>query len=262
MSMIAFVANYEDLSTDKGYQFKFYCDKCHNGFLSGYEANTLGTAAGLLEAAGSFFGSYLHQAGETAFAVQRAIGGPSHDAAVQRAVTEGKTHFHQCPRCAQWVCPEVCWNSKVGLCHSCAPNIQGTIAVAQSNATADQINAKVRQQDMISGLDLRTPAVVPPVSGSGGFIETPRSYSPEAPRTLPGPTAYTPVPTPAPVVRVPALLTPAVSAASTCNVCSNPLLANAKFCGECGTPVLHLQCTSCGTPLHGAKFCPECGHKA
>ena len=55
MSMIAFVANYEDLSTDKGYQFKFMCDKCGNGFVSGYEANNLGTAAGLLEAAGRPF---------------------------------------------------------------------------------------------------------------------------------------------------------------------------------------------------------------
>src|SRR5947209_8089568 len=34
MAMIQFVKNYEDLSTDKGFQFKFYCDKCGNGFMS------------------------------------------------------------------------------------------------------------------------------------------------------------------------------------------------------------------------------------
>ncbi len=27
---IQFVANYDDLSIDRGYQFKFYRDKCHN----------------------------------------------------------------------------------------------------------------------------------------------------------------------------------------------------------------------------------------
>ena len=160
--MISFVSNYDDLSTDKGYQFKFYCDKCRNGFLSNYQANALGTAAELLEAAGSFFGGILGRAGETAFAVQRAIGGPAHDSAVQGAVNEGKTHFHQCPRCTKWVCPDVCWNTGVGLCHDCAPDAQLELAVAQSRATMEQINSKVRQQDLTAGMDLQTPKVIAP----------------------------------------------------------------------------------------------------
>ena len=127
--MIAFVANYQDLSTDKGYQFKFLCDKCGNGFLSSYEANTLGTAAGLLEAAGSLFGGVLGRAGQTAFEVQRAVGGPAHDAAIKKAVEEGKQHFQQCKRCAKWVCPEVCWNTEIGLCHDCAPDAQVEICL-------------------------------------------------------------------------------------------------------------------------------------
>ena len=31
MPSIPFTGNYEDLSTDRGYQFKFYCEKCGNG---------------------------------------------------------------------------------------------------------------------------------------------------------------------------------------------------------------------------------------
>ncbi len=31
---IAFVQNYQDLSTDRGYQFKFNCDHCNNGFMT------------------------------------------------------------------------------------------------------------------------------------------------------------------------------------------------------------------------------------
>ena len=33
-SLIQFVASYDDLSTDKSFQFKFYCDKCRNGYVS------------------------------------------------------------------------------------------------------------------------------------------------------------------------------------------------------------------------------------
>jgi len=28
MALIQFVQNYQDLSTDRGFQFKFHCDKC------------------------------------------------------------------------------------------------------------------------------------------------------------------------------------------------------------------------------------------
>src|SRR5918997_1461118 len=51
MALIKFVRNYDDLSTDRGYQFKFYCDKCGNGFLSNFENSTIGTAGSLLRAA-------------------------------------------------------------------------------------------------------------------------------------------------------------------------------------------------------------------
>ena len=40
--MIQFVANYDDLSTDRGWQFRFHCDKCGNGHMSAYEAYLAG----------------------------------------------------------------------------------------------------------------------------------------------------------------------------------------------------------------------------
>ncbi|MFQ9736588.1 MAG: zinc ribbon domain-containing protein [Christensenellaceae bacterium] len=43
--------------------------------------------------------------------------------------------------------------------------------------------------------------------------------------------------------------------------CGTRLLAGAKFCSECGTPVETL-CPKCGAKLlENAKFCPECGEK-
>lgn len=156
MSMIAFVANYQDMSTDKGYQFKFCCDKCGNGFLSTYEANTLGMAGGFLEAAGSLFGGVLGRAGETAFEVQRLVGGPAHDAALKKAIEEGKQHFLQCKRCVKWVCPEVCWNAEIGLCHDCAPDQQAEMAAQQQLATAEQIQTHTHETNYTSGMDFKT----------------------------------------------------------------------------------------------------------
>ncbi|GAC1371841.1 MAG: hypothetical protein NVSMB30_11900 [Hymenobacter sp.] len=58
-NLIQFVANHDDLSTDKGFQFKFYCDKCHNGYMSRFRTNALGMAGSLLNAAGSLFGGFF-----------------------------------------------------------------------------------------------------------------------------------------------------------------------------------------------------------
>ena len=57
--MIRFVANYDDLSTDKGFQFKFHCDKCGNGHQSRFKTNSLGMASSLLNAAGSRLSSSM-----------------------------------------------------------------------------------------------------------------------------------------------------------------------------------------------------------
>ncbi len=51
MALIRFVSHHDDLSTDRGYQFKFHCDRCGNGVMSGFQASVLGTASGLLSTA-------------------------------------------------------------------------------------------------------------------------------------------------------------------------------------------------------------------
>src|ERR1700733_10014159 len=112
MSVIQFVANYDDLSTDRGYQFKFHCDKCGNGYLSSFQPSVAGTAGSLLRAAGDLFGRWASSAGNSAYEIQRAVGGKGHDSALSNAVQEGKTYFRQCTRCGKWVCPQVCWNEK------------------------------------------------------------------------------------------------------------------------------------------------------
>jgi len=56
MALIQFVRNFDDLSTDKGFQFKFHCDKRGNGFMSNFQTSVIGVAGSLLNAAGSLFG--------------------------------------------------------------------------------------------------------------------------------------------------------------------------------------------------------------
>jgi hypothetical protein len=160
MGLIQFVANYDDLSTDRGYQFKFYCDKCHNGHLSEFDASITGTAGSLLRAAGNLFGGVLGQAGNSAYEIQRAIGGKAHDDALRKAVEAAKGHFKQCTRCGKWVCPDVCWNHERRLCEGCAPDEQEELAAAQAQATGEQIHQKARETNLVEHIDMKQKAAV------------------------------------------------------------------------------------------------------
>src|SRR5690349_5643763 len=143
MSLIQFTENYEDLSTDRGYQFKFLCDRCHNGVMSNFQASVMGTAAGLFRAAGDMFGGVFSNASSSAYDIQRAVGGKGHDDALRAAVTEVKPVFRQCRRCSKWVC-ESCWNVKRGMCFNCAPDVQAELAAAQVAETVNQIQEGVK----------------------------------------------------------------------------------------------------------------------
>ncbi|MBC7930192.1 MAG: zinc ribbon domain-containing protein [Rubrivivax sp.] len=226
MGMIQFVSNYDDLSTDKGYQFKFNCDKCGNGYMSRFQPSVTGTAGSLLRAAGDVFGGWLSSAGNSAYEIQRAVGGKAHDEALQTAVEQGKTHFHQCSRCGRWVCPEVCWNEAARQCEGCAPDYREELASAHAQAKADaarnQLNEKASQTDYVSGIDM----------SAGASVQAPTQQQ-------------------------------ATSATPKCSGCGAEV-GKAKFCPECGVPTAPPRptCTECGhRPEAAPKFCPECGSK-
>jgi hypothetical protein len=223
--MIQFVANYEDLSTDRGFQFKFFCDKCGNGFMSEFQASAVGMAGSLLRAAGDLFGGWLGSAGHSAYEIQRATGGAGHDAALRQAVAEGKEHFHQC---GKWVCPEVCWNEAARQCEECAPDFREELAASQAQAKADaarqQLYERAQQTDYVSNIDMSADAQL---------------SAPRAAATGRG----------------------ASAAASACSACGHEM-SGAKFCPECGEPARRSapECAACGCrPDKPAKFCPDCG---
>lgn len=228
MSMIQFVQNYQDLSTDKGYQFKFHCDKCGNGFMSHFQTSTIGMAGSLLRAAGDLFGGWASSAGNSAYEVQRAVGGSAHDSALQTAVEEGKQHFHQCSRCGKWVCPEVCWNEQANQCEGCAPRYEEEMASAHAQAKADamrqQLYEKAQQTDYTSGVDM----------SANSYATSSQAVKPGAPSVV------------------------------ACLACSYPIPPNVKFCPECGTPTKQEKpkCPSCNLEVEAVtKFCPDCGTK-
>ncbi len=156
MGLIQFTRNHEDLSTDRGYQFKFFCDKCGNGYMTQFQTSYVGVASDVARMAGNIFGGVFGRVGSSTYDVQRMVGGKAHDEAFAKAVEETKQHFQQCSRCGKWVCPEACWNASKGLCEECAPDTQEEMAAAQAQATKDQVFEKARATNYVEKIDMKT----------------------------------------------------------------------------------------------------------
>src|SRR5574338_1271219 len=167
MPSIWFTGNYDDLSTDRGYQFKFRCEKCGNGYMSTFKVSTLGVASSAMRAAGNLFGGIFGSAASSAYEIQRAVGGSAHDAALKEAADEISKQFKQCTRCGNWVCEPVCWNKKMQLCETCAPDLDEEAAAAQAEAAKSQVHEKARSIDWVGQRNLGTVvAVVCPACGA------------------------------------------------------------------------------------------------
>jgi hypothetical protein len=242
MALIQFVQNYQDLSTDRGFQFRFHCDKCGNGYMTRFQTSGFGVAEAALGIAGSLFGGVFNTAHNAEYEIQRAVGGKAHDGALEAAVQEGKTYFHQCGRCGKWVCPEVCWNGDATMCDGCAPKFGQEMAAAHAQAKANaaraQLNDAAAKVNYAANVDLSADAVM---RAPGGPVAQPQA----------------PLPAQAP----PAQAHAPGGAATACGGCGTSLAANARFCPQCG----HAKpagCPGCGTAVAaGTKFCSQCGAK-
>ena len=244
----SFTRNYNDLSTDAGFQFEFYCDNCGNGFKSTFQesqtyeqrkkTDRLSSAASGL---GGLFGGLAGSLGGVVERGLDAVGsnfeaqGPQwrkeQEAAFDAAQAEVRPHFKKCPACSQWVCLD-CWNEDEGLCISCAPRESAYVAQARNQAMRNNIDAAAES------------AVV-----WHGELET---------RTTTCPNCGKPAGT-----------------GKFCNFCGSPLGLNkcpncganvalgVPFCGECGSPMNAKPiCPGCGAENEqGSAFCNQCGTK-
>jgi hypothetical protein len=207
MPAIEFTDNFDDLSTDQGFQFKFRCERCGDGFMSSFQTNTIGVAGSLLRGAGGLLGGIFGQAASGAYEIQRAVGGPQHDAALRVAVEEVKPLFHKCRRCGNWLCERTCWNGPKGMCKQCAPVAEEE----ESSMRAGHVRTEVAN-DLSLEEEQRMSAKGKEVAATCPDCGTPtlgKKFCPGCGKKLGAAVAF-------------------------CGECGAKLNPGAKFCGECG----------------------------
>jgi hypothetical protein len=199
-----FTSNYQDLSTNQGYQFEFRCDVCGSGYRSEYQKNLLGTGASILGGASSIIGG-LWGARNAADAAQNITDRDARDKALQKASNEIMPLFHRCVRCNNWV-DETCFNAQRGLCVNCAPNLATEMEAERSSVEISQMRDAVRAKTIFS------------CDTSERVTECPNCGKPVGSEKFCANCGQ-------------ALGTP------KCPQCGAEMAAGAKFCGNCGNKV-------------------------
>jgi len=208
MALIKFVRNYSDLSTDRGFQFEFYCDRCGTGYRTKFQASATGLVTEALDVASGLFG-VLGRVADVSERVHSAAWEKAHDAAFAAAVEEAKPHFIQCRRCTQWVCRELCWNTERGLCKECAPEVEAEYAAAQVEAEIEQGREAIRETEYLSAEEKKRlkKAVMAACPQCGAQVSGGK-FCPECGAPL--------------------------KTERFCTECGGKIPATAKFCPECG----------------------------
>ncbi|HYW10484.1 MAG TPA: zinc ribbon domain-containing protein [Longimicrobium sp.] len=204
MSEIQFSDNYNDLSTDAGFQFEFHCEHCHDTWRSPFDRYAAGTAEGLLSAAEGVFGGIFGTARNAMGHVRNAGWSKARDKALREAAEQAREHFHRCPRCANHHCDN-CWNEDEGTCISCVPRLDPELAAISREAKIAKAREVAYETATVSEDDLEQRVVSCPQCGSAVARG---KFCPECGGAL--------------------------ALARTCNGCAAEVPASAKFCPECG----------------------------
>lgn len=209
---IEFVSNYSDMSTDRGFQFEFYCRRCGSGYRTPFKAWSVGTASAVLDAAGSLFGGILGSAANVSERVRSAGWQKAHDQAFAAALEDIKPSFVQCPRCSTWVCRKSCWNTRRGLCKECAPDLGVEMSAAQASRSVEEVWAHAAMAEEDKHLGAET------------WKETVRATCPNCEAPLDGTPKFCPE------------CGARIKSSDQCK-CGFKLAPGTKFCPECGEKV-------------------------
>jgi ribosomal protein L32 len=246
----SFTRNYEDNSTEAGFQFTFYCDLCQDGYKSSFvESETYKKnkgISGLARGIGALGGLFGGRLSEFAYSLER--GGDilserfndmspewhkEHEKAFERAQNEAQRHFHRCHGCHQWVC-DSCYNEDEMLCTECAPRQEVAVAKARADAMRRNIEEAAENADVWKG-KLESKTVICPScgkpAGTGKFCNN----------------------------------CGASLALAVCPQCGAKNSQGVRFCNQCGAPISapsKHKCANCGEENPpGTKFCGNCGSK-
>lgn len=209
-----FTSNYSDLSTNKGFQFEFYCDRCGSGYRTRFKPSITGTLTDVLDTAGGLLGGIFSSAANAGERMRSATWEKAHDDAFTAAMEELKPDFIQCPRCNNWVCRKSCWNNKKGLCKECAPDLGVEMAAAQASKSVEEVWAhaamadedkKLAKENWRDNIRASCPQCEAPLTSNAKFC-------PECGLQL--------------------------KAKNECPACGNTLTPGTKFCPECGERIL------------------------
>ena len=209
---IEFTRNYSDQSTEKGFQYEFYCDRCGTGYRTRFQAFALGTVSSALDTASNLFGGLFGRAAQVGEEARSAAWEKAHDAAFEKAMEELKPDFIQCPRCSTWVCRKSCWNTKKGLCKQCAPDLGVEMAAAQASRTTEEIWAHSKMADEDREM-----------LKEESWREGARATCPECGAALAAKVKFCPD------------CGAKIQSEAHCTECGAKLEPGAKFCPECGT---------------------------
>ena len=210
---LEFSKNYNDLSTNRGFQFEFFCDRCSNGFRTQFKSFNLGALSGAMETASSFLG-FLGKAADVSERISSASHERAHDEAFLEAAKELRPEFMQCPRCSQWVCKKSCWNNKKGLCKECAPDLGVEMSAAQSSRSVEEVwaHAAMAEEDKKLATENWRETIRASCPQCNAPLATNAKFCPDCGTKLKG--------------------------AEHCTECGSKLQPGAKFCADCGNKVI------------------------
>ena len=218
----SFTRNYEDNSTEAGFQFTFYCDLCNDGFKSSFiesetykKGSLLRGISGGARVLGGLLGGAIGNAAWSASygtdVLSEKFHGMSpewqkeHEMAFKAAQNEAQQHFNRCHGCRQWICDSD-FNEDEGMCVECAPRENVAVAKAKAGRMVREIDEIVETTNVFKGrIESKTitcPNCGKP-SGEGKFCNN----------------------------------CGANLSLNKCPNCGSKVAAGVKFCGECGSRV-------------------------
>ena len=166
MALKPFTSNFEDNSTEAGFQFTFFCDACHEGYKTEFvEAKSykkgrffrgLGGIIGAAAQMSGKFGNVGYGAERGADILSERFEGMSpewhkeHEKVFELVQNEAMGHFHRCPRCKKFFCDND-WNEEAGLCVEEAPRESTEVAAARAEKMVRDIRSKAENTQVFTG---------------------------------------------------------------------------------------------------------------